>query len=205
MMFAAFIQSVAGSSRSFRKSFNATDSRSRGGSAAFHPSSIAHVWDPDSLVEVPAMDLPAGPRLRLVRRWLSPSSGASPGNLLSFFQEIGHRPGLGYLMVDMLHESLLAQAIIELRCSPSGTSELTGHVALTVLRHIAVFCPNKHVLESEVQARTPSTVLVASSSLDCQDLACSPFHAGSEDISTATVSTNTGHSRVKLFMLRLKC
>lgn len=106
MMFAAFIQSVAGSSRSFRKSFNATDSRSRGGSAAFHPSSIVHVWDPDSLVEVPAMDLPAGPRLRLVRRWLSPSSGASPSNLLSFFQEIGHRPGLGYLMVDMLHESL---------------------------------------------------------------------------------------------------
>lgn len=133
MMFAAFIQSVAGSSRSFRKGLNATDSRSRGGSAAFHPSSIAHVWDPDSLVEVPAMDLPAGPRLRLVRRWLSPSSGASSGNLLSFFQEIGHRPGLGYLMVDMLHESLLAQAIIELRCSPSGTSELTGHVALVSL------------------------------------------------------------------------
>lgn len=79
------------------------------------------------------MDSPAGPRLRLVRRWLSPSSGASRGNLLSFFQEIGHRPGLGYLMVDMLHVSLLAQAIIELRCSPSETSELTGHVALVSL------------------------------------------------------------------------
>lgn len=105
-MYAASIQSVAGSSWSFRKGFNTLPliHNCEAESAAFHPSSIVHVWNSDSLVEVSAADLSAEPRLSLVRRWLSLSSGDSPGNLLSFFQEIGQRPGLGYRMVDLLHE-----------------------------------------------------------------------------------------------------